>query len=168
MPIDGGKNTIAEIAAGVDASTKVDAVEALLITKLVTKTFTFTGAAGFGQANDTINLFTVTAGVDISFEAFPTTNLTVSAGTTLEIGFAGDTADLIAQTDPTTIDAGEVWHDATPDKKHELTSDASKDRVLNGDNIIATVGAGGNITAGVITFSVLYTPRTSGALVEAA
>ena len=139
-----------------------------LLTRRVTKTLTFTGAAGFGQAGDTINLFTVTEGVDISLEAFCTVSLTVSAGTTLEVGVAGNTAFIIAQTDPTTIDANEVWHDATPDSTIELLSDASKEVTVYGADIIATVGVGGNITAGVIVFAILYDARTASGLVGAA
>lgn len=149
-------------------SAKLDAIDALNLTKRVTKSVTFDGGAGSGAVG-TVNLFTVTGGVDVSLEAFCTTLLTEAGATaTIEIGISGNTAFIIAQTNAVDIDADEIWHDATPDSTIELTSDASKDITIYGSNIIATIGTQ-NITAGVIEFSVLYTPRTSGAsLVEAA
>lgn len=193
------KNTTSEIATGVDASTdinsllanvadlitrtkglddihddisvvdaKVDVLEELFLPKRVVKIVTFDGGAGSGAVG-TVNLFTITGGVDIDFEAFCTTNLTEAGATaTIEVGIAGKTDYVIATTDAVEIDAGEVWHDATPDSTIELTSDASKEVTIYDSDIIATIGAQ-NVTGGVIEFSIIYTPRTSGSsLVEAA
>lgn len=146
---------------------KVDALDALMLTRRVIKTVTFDGGAGSGAVG-IVNLFTVTGGVDVSIEAFCTTLLTEAGATaTIEVGIAGNTAFIIAQTDAVDIDANEIWHDATPDSTIELTSDASKEVTIHGSDIIATIGAQ-NVTAGVIIFSMLYTPRTSDGLVEAA
>jgi hypothetical protein len=97
-----------------------------------------------------------------SLSAFCTTSLTQSAGTTLELGTVNNSAALIAQTTATDIDAGEFWHDATPSAH---TDNAIVDRMVgktsaaNG-NIIYTVGAGGNITAGVIEFACMWSPMS--------
>jgi hypothetical protein len=141
---------------------KIDTLEDLFLERRVVKTVTFDGGAGTGAVG-TVALFTVTGGVDIDIEPFCTTNLTEAAPTaTIEVGVAGNTDYIIATTNATDIDADEIWHDASPDSPIELTSDASKKVTIYDTNIIATIGVQ-NVTGGVIEFSVLYKPRTSGA-----
>ena len=68
------------------------------------------------------------------------------------------------------IDAGEVWHDGTPDSGNELWSvtTVTAERILaNGQDIIATIGAQ-NVTDGTLVFTAFWTPLTAGALVVAA
>lgn len=160
-----GLDDIHDDVSTVDA--KVDVLEDLFLPKRVVKIVTFDGGAGSGAVG-TVNLFTITGGVDISFEAFCVTLLTEAGATaTIEVGIAGKTDYIIAQTNAVDIDADKIWHDATPDSTIELTSDVSKDVTIKGANIIATIGTQ-NITAGVIEFSIIYTPRTSDGIVEAA
>jgi len=145
----------------------LDTINALFLPRKVTKTVTFDGGAGSGAVG-TVNLFTITGGVDISLKAFCDTNLTEAGATaTIEIGISGNTAYIIATTNAVDIDADEVWKGAGPTSAIELTSDASKEVTIKEANIIATIGAQ-NVTAGVIDFVIIYVPNTSDGLVEAA
>lgn len=155
-----------------DISTKVDAVEALLLPKRVIKTVAFDGGAGSGAVGS-VALFTVTGGVDYSIEIFCTETLVDAANlATISLGTAASTAQIIAVTGAagqggTTIAINEIWHDIAPDASTELTSDASKEFTSYGEDIIYTI-AGEAITDGTLVASIIYTPRTSGGLVEAA
>lgn len=67
-----------------------------------------------------------------------------------ELGIAGATDTILATTDVTTIDAGEIWHDATPDADIEAES-VSKDFVIvGGADVILTLSA--QVDAGVCAF----------------
>lgn len=117
-----------------------------------------------GLAAATITLWTITQRVLIThLSAFCTTSLTESAGTTLELGTVNNSAGLIAQVSVTDLDAGEYWNDATPEAH---VANAITDQMVgkagtgaNG-NVIYTVGAGGNITAGVVVFAALWLPMS--------
>lgn len=122
----------------------------------VTKTVAFTGAAGLGAVG-TVSLFTVTGDVVVNVVGVCTENLASAGGGTLEVGIAGNTAALIAQTTATAIDAGETWVDATPATVVSYPSDKV---LVNGTDIIATV-ATGDITDGTITFYCNFTPLSS-------
>ena len=117
-------------------------------------TITFTGAAGAG-AQGTVAVATMTGAVMIhSVGAYCTTNL-AGATATIEMGVASDTAELIAQTTATNIDAGMVWESATPDEGVTLVTS----KAIAG-NIILTV-ATADITAGVLKIAIEYTPLTT-------
>lgn len=134
------------------------------------KTEAFTGGAGHGAVG-TVALFTVTGGVAIRLACICTENLVEGVGGgTLAVGIAGATTSFIAQATSVDIDAGDVWHDATPDAASELWSvtAVTAERILgNGQDIIATVGAQA-ITDGTLTFTAFWTPLTPGASVVAA
>lgn len=132
-------------------------------TDFVTVSTTMTLAGGTendpGDIDGTGNpatLFTVTGLVAARVFGFCTTLLT-GASATLEVGTAKGTADLIAQTTATDIDANEIWHDATPDASVEAITVAPE--VIIGQDIIQTA-ATANITAGVITYVVMWRPIT--------
>ena len=121
----------------------------------VEKTVTFDGGTenGIGDEDGTNNPYTllsVTGTVELSIIALCSTNLAGNTAT-VELGTSADTAELIAQTTATDIDAGEIWHDASPDSSVELTSVAK--RYIVNDDVILTVGTA-NVTAGVIKFIV--------------
>lgn len=117
-------------------------------------TITFTGAAGAG-AQGTVAVATMTGAVMIhSVGAYCTTNL-AGATATVEMGVASDTAELIAQTTATNIDAGMVWESATPDEGVTLVTS----KAIAG-NIIITV-ATADVTAGVLKIAIEYTPLTT-------
>ena len=124
------------------------------IDRHIIKRHTFLDAAGFGEAGDSIVLWTCTGEVLIKYlSAFCSTLLTGS-GTTIELGCVGNTAELIAQVDPTAIDADEFWTSGTP----EISASNAVTNKLISANVLITVGAGGPITAGVIEFVALWVP----------
>ena len=136
----------------------------------VVKDMTFAG----GTANDPgdedgtgnpATLFTVTGPVLIEVIGYCTTSLE-GASATLEVGVSGNTNGITAQTTATDIDAGEIWHDASPDANFEASSVAAQ-RILNNTNVIQTVGTA-NITAGAIRYVAYWYPLSPDASVVAA
>ncbi len=132
------------------------------VPKHIIKTVTFE-ATVTGLAAAVITLWTTTGRVLIThLTAFCSTSLTESAGTTLELGTVNNSAGIIAQVSVTDLDAGEFWNDASP----ELHTASAITDVLVGKtaaangNINYVVGAGGNITAGVIEFSAFWLPMS--------
>ena len=139
--------------------------------KRVEKTITFDGGTtdaigDYDGTGDPFDIFSVTGEVIMNMVGICTTTL-VGASATLEVGITGDTASLIAQTTATDIDVGEIWHDATPDSKVELSSVLLENIVANGSDIIGTT-ATANITAGVIKFVCLFNPLSANGNVESA
>jgi hypothetical protein len=65
-------------------------------------------------------------------------------------------------TTATDLDAGEIWHDATPDNSVEATTVAAE-KIVN-QNIIQTA-ATANISSGVLTYVCLWRPITPNATV---
>lgn len=118
------------------------------------KTRVFDGTAGKG-AQGASTLFTVTGAVVADVFAVCTTNL-AGALATVEVGIAGNTAALIAQTTATDIDSGEVWNDATPATVEVLSNSTGK-IIGNGQDIIETV-ATADVTGGSVTYYCLWFP----------
>lgn len=122
----------------------------------------YTGAAGLGAQGAT-TLFTVTGVVAVRCIGICTEDLASTSGT-IEIGVAGNTASIIAQTTASAIDNTEVWMDATPAIGDQLTATP---RVMNNSNIIETI-ATADITDGQLTIYALWMPISSdGNLVAA-
>src|SRR3990167_3179839 len=93
--------------------------------RLVSKTITFTGAAGLG-ATGNVPLFTVTGEI-LVVVLLPTctVNLGEAAPTaTIALGVTGATSFFIAATTATDIDAGDIWTDATPTEVNALAAPA--------------------------------------------
>lgn len=156
MPVDGNGNAI---DAGSYWSNSVE--------KEITFAGGTTNAIGdHDGTGDPFTIFTVTGTVLVKLLAICETDL-AGASATLEVGIAGNTAGLIAQSTATDIDAGEIWHDASPDAKIELSSVLAERIVSNGSDIIGTV-ATANITGGVIRFIAFWYPLSEGASVVAA
>lgn len=120
------------------------------------KIATLDGGAGSG-ATGTVALFTVTGTVIARVIAVCGTGLVSAGAGDIEVGGTGSTAALIANTTATNIDIGEIWHDATPDKGIELSSVGVENIIAEGLNIFATI-ATGDITAGELTFFVIWKP----------
>jgi len=140
----------------------------------VTKTITFDGGTtnAIGDhdgTGDPATVFTVTGDVEVKIIAICTTNLVFAANATIELGIAGSTAAIIAQTDLTVegLAAREIWHDATPDSEIEASSVAKEMIITDGNDVILTVGTA-NVTAGVISFECRWRPISSNGLVVAA
>ena len=120
----------------------------------------------FDGTGNPSTLFTVTGTVIARVVAICTTDV-AGAAATLEVGVAGGTAKLIAQTTGTDIDIGEIWHDATPDSKIELSTVGAENIIANGADIILTVGTA-NATGGVLKFFVIWKPVSQDGNVVAA
>ena len=133
--------------------------------EIVRKTVAFDGSTGGGEVG-TVALFTVTGDVRAKITAVCSETL-VGAGT-IEVGITGATAAIIAQVaDATTLAAGEIWHDATPDAKIELDSVAPVNIIAGGMDVFLTVGTA-NVTAGTIKFVCEWEPISSDGAVVAA
>ena len=78
------------------------------------------------------------------------------ASATIEMGVAGNTAALIAQTTATQIDDGEFWQDTSPELG---VSPAITDKAVEG-NIILTVGTA-DITAGELEIVGYWLPLSN-------
>jgi hypothetical protein len=142
----------------------VDSRFALRAEKLITFAGGTTNAIGdHDGTGDPFTIFTVTGHVLVRVLAIVETDL-AGASATLEVGVTGDTANLIAQSTATDIDASEIWHDATPDSADELSSVLAEKIIANGKDIIGTVGTA-NITSGAIRFMAYYYPLSEGASV---
>jgi hypothetical protein len=128
--------------------------------------YNFTDDTG-AQAAYTI--FTITG--DVLMQTFGICDVALTSGgaATIELGVAGNTAILIAQTTATALIANEIWHDATPTTTVEqLDVMGSREFVIaNGQDAILTIG-GADLTAGDIDFYALWTPLSADGLVVAA
>lgn len=127
------------------------------LSKSITFVATTTGAV------DTHDLLTITGVVALSVFGVCSTN--VAGSGTIEVGTALSTAGLIAQTTGTDIDAGDIWHDASPDASIELTSVITQ-KIVTQD--VAYKIASDTLTGGVVTFYVLWSPISSDGNVELA
>lgn len=134
------------------------------------KEITFDGGTlnAIGDINGTSNpadVFTVTGTVLVRITAVCTTLLGDGGGTgTVELGISGTIAGIIAQTTAVDINAGEIWHDATPDSSLEAVGTMRDYIVANGADIILTC-ATEDITSGVIEFYCFWTPLSADGLV---
>jgi len=149
------RGQVAEAAAGIGA--------------YCTKTVTFAGGTtndmgDFDGTGNPYKLFTVTGTVLMKLFATCSADL-AGASATVEVGTALSTAGLLALTTATNIDAGEIWHDATPDASIELSSVATE-KIVN-QNVIQTVKTA-NITGGVLTYHCIWKPISTDGLVVAA
>jgi hypothetical protein len=132
-----------------------------IITK---KSVTFADVAGQG-AIGTISLFTVTGLIYARVVGICSVDLVGAA--TLEVGVTGSTALSLAQiANATTLDAGEIYADATA-AAFKIGTDLIPPMNLVTTNIFATVGSAA-ITAGQVDFYCLWRPISSdGNLVAA-
>lgn len=129
--------------------------------RIATKSVTF--AAATTGAVATHNLFTVTGAVAV--QVIGVCSVDVTGSGTIGVGTAKTANGLIASTTGTNIDANEIWHDATPDASIEaITVLVKKICIQNISYTIAT----DTLTAGTVTFIVLWTPLTADGSVVAA
>ena len=124
----------------------------------------FDGAAGSGAVG-TVALFTIAGSVLLRMVCACTDTLVEGVGGgTVEVGIAGATTNLIAQTVSTAILTGEIWHDNSPDSDIEDISIMAGRVITDGNDIILTVGAQA-VTDGTLALAVFWTPITAGAQV---
>ncbi len=137
------------------------------------KTITFVGGTtnaigDYDGTGDPFDIFTVTGDVVVKVIGICTVDL-AGASATLRVGadVSGQYAEIIAQTTATNLVAGELWHDASPDKSIEASSVMAEKIIVNSTNIVGEVDTA-NITAGVIRFICLWKPLSrNGKLVPA-
>jgi len=109
-------------------------------------------------------LLKVTGTVELVIIAVCTVNF-AGASATLELGTSSNSAGIIAKTTATDIDAGEIWHDASPDSSVEASSVYSR-KIVN-DDVIFTVGTA-DISAGTLKLMIFWNPISSDGNVELA
>lgn len=128
-------------------------------------TITFTGAAGFGAAADSIVAFTV-SGIAIvrKILAYPTGSLTQSGATpTLALGVVGQTGLFIVATTATLITTtNKIWTSVTPVAGGQALPAAMKDIEIMA-NIVLTVGGTLNINGGTLVVEAFWQPVSAGA-----
>jgi hypothetical protein len=119
---------------------------------------------------DPYTIFTVTGDIIIgAFWGVVNTDL-AGATATLEVGFVGNTAELIAQDTATDLDDGDIWTEAALGTAVDhvaggpLASGVGGAQyvVNDGANIIETAGTA-NITAGQIDYYMIWAPAEPGA-----
>lgn len=108
-----------------------------------------TGAVG------TTTLFTITGVVAVRVFAV-TGAIDLTGSGTIEVGIAGNTAAIIAQTAATAIDAGEIWYGTNPPTVGVMPSQL----ILSGTNIIQTI-ATNTVDSGSLTYYCLWSSVTS-------
>jgi hypothetical protein len=121
---------------------------------------TWTFVAGTTGATGAHTVFTATGNCLVNVFAVCDTDLTSGGAATIEMGVAGNTASLIAQTTATDLDDGEIWVDASPAVGIEALPGM---KVLNdGADIILTVGTT-TVTGGAVDIYCIYRPLSAGA-----
>lgn len=129
-----------------------------------TKSITY--AAGTTGATGASTLFTVTGDVLVTVFAKCTSDLTSGGAATLEVGIAGNTAALIAQTTATTIDTGETWIGSTaPASVVALATPTHQFILTGGTDIIQTI-ATTTVSGGVLQYTCLWFPLSEDGNVE--
>jgi len=128
------------------------------VPKLFLQELTFTGATGEpGDTGGAYTVATVTGQVLITHLSAFCTTLLAGGSATVELGTANNTAELIAQTTATDIDANEFWLSATPEVE---ATNAIVNKLVGADIILTTATA--DVTAGVIKVAMLWTPLSEG------
>lgn len=122
------------------------------------------------RAAGATTLFTVTGRVEVRLLIIGETEVTAGGACDCSVGISGDTGIFVAAVDldVNTIDAGEIWHDATPDKTYELASTAwtSVYMLAAGQDIIFTNAA--EVTAGALDcYAVWHRVGSTGNVVAA-
>lgn len=125
-----------------------------------TKTITLSTAA----VPVTETLFTVTGEVELYIVGYIDTAVTSAGALTLEVGVAGATAGLIAQTAVGALLIDLLWINATP---AILISKPSEKIIANGADIIHTIATAA-ATAGTITYYVWWRSLSSDGNIAAA
>ena len=128
-------------------------------------TVTFLAASTGKFATGTFKIADVTGVVSVQLFATCGVDLVSAGGGTLEVGTALSTAGLIAQTTGTDLDVGDIWHDNAPDASIELTSVVTAKIVTQDINY--KIGTA-DISAGAVTFYILWSPISDDGLVELA
>jgi len=161
--------TIVKIDAEIVKTAAIKAKTDVLPSK-ITKTQTFVNTAAA-----TIDLFTITGTVDIELCAVVKTNVESAAGCNIKVD-CGALA-IIADSDCTTLEAGEIWFANTPTTSvvalnppaaSFALSPIKKFRVTNGQDITMTIEAAKQVDSGVIDYYVKWEAVSSDGTVVTA
>lgn len=129
--------------------------------------YNFTDDTG---AQGAYTIFTVTGDVLFRIMGLCQVSLTSGGVATIELGIAGNTASLIAQTTATDLDQYETWQDAAPEANPgaiDLFGGARQFVIANGADVIFTIGTA-DLTAGDVDFHAFWVPlSTNGNVVGA-
>lgn len=121
-----------------------------------------------GGTGDPFTLFTVTGTVEVKVIGVCTVDLASAGGGTVSVGTAINNAGIIASTNATAIDAGEIWHDATPDSSVEASSGVTSwlPKIVTQD-IKEYIGTA-DVTAGQVYYICQWRPISAGGTVVSA
>jgi len=126
--------------------------------------YNFTDDTG---ATGAYTIFQVTGDVFVQIFGLCQVLLDSGGAATIELGIAGNTAALIAQTTATDLDAYETWQDATPEANPGPVDLTARSFVIaNGADVILTIG-GAALTAGDVDFICRWFPISPGATLVA-
>ena len=127
--------------------------------------YNFTDDAG---AQGAFTIYTVTGDVEVRLYGLCQVLMNSAGAATIELGIAGNTDALVAQTTATDLDQYETWQDAGPEANPgAVPLDARGFVIANGANVILTV-ATADLTAGDIDFVCRWWPiSVNGAVVAA-
>ena len=126
--------------------------------------YNFTDDAG---AQGAFAIYTVTGDVEVRVYGLCQVLMDSGGAATIELGIAGNTAALIAQTTATDLDQYETWQDATPEANPgPVALDARGFVIANGADVILTVGAA-DLTAGDCDFVCRWWPITNNGAITA-
>lgn len=128
----------------------------------LTESKTITYVAGTTGATGASTLFTVTGDVALRVFALCSSDLTSGGAATLEVGIAGNTAALIAQTTATGIDAGEWWIDTSA-----ASIEALPGMFLVSADVIQTIGTT-TVSGGTLKYYCTWIPLSEDGNVVAA
>ena len=124
--------------------------------------------AADGGAQGAFTIYTVTGDVQIQVFGLCQTLMNSGGAATIELGIAGNTAALVAQTTATDLDQYETWQDAGPEANpgDVSTAHGSWFVIANGADVILTV-ATADLTAGEIDFHAFWRPLSNSGNVVA-
>lgn len=122
------------------------------------KSVSFSNTAG-----GTVPIFTVTGTVIVNVVAVCRVSVTSAAAANVELGIVGATAALLVTTVATAIDAGEIWHDAAPDREIELSTVVNESIISDGNDIGLLLS--GQVDTGTLDFYCFWAPLSADGLV---
>lgn len=119
-------------------------------------------------AQGAYTIFTVTGTVLVRITGVCNVTLTSAGAPTIELGIAGNTASIIAQTAGLDLDQYESWQDAGPEPNPgAIILMTSTYMVAGGTDVIFTIGTA-DLTAGDVDFMCMWIPVTVDGYVVAA
>lgn len=118
-----------------------------------------------GEVPSTVNLFLCTGTNLVRIVCVCTETVAVTGTPTLEVGIAGATPAIIAQTTASLLAVGEIWHDNAPDASIEAMSIMRDFIIAGSNNIILTITTATSVDDGTLEFYCLWSPLSADGLV---